>query len=146
MNLLSDHQVLQPSLKLNRAHKQYSARLTRWLDRLGHFDVNVQYTAGKNIPLTDYLSRHPIAYGDVTETGRENNEHDEIDAEEEYGLGLFDFNRTDGSITQDIEQLIPTRKTDQSQSRAHTSEQNQNNHSIETNTPQIRLNSIQTSN
>ena len=52
--LLTDHQALQPLLKRNRAHKQYSARLTRWLDRLSHFDVNVQYIAGKNIPLTDY--------------------------------------------------------------------------------------------
>ena len=47
VNLLTDHQALQPLLKKNRAHKQYSARLTRWLDRLSHFDVNVEYTAGK---------------------------------------------------------------------------------------------------
>ena len=68
VNLLTDHQALQPLLKRNRAHKQYSARLTRWLDRLIHFDVNVQYTAGKNIPLTDYLSRHPIIHEHETET------------------------------------------------------------------------------
>ena len=60
VNFLTDHQALQPLLKRNRAHKQYSARLTRWLDSLSHFDVNVQYTAGKNIQLTDYQSRHPI--------------------------------------------------------------------------------------
>ena len=42
VNLLINHQALQPLLKRNRAHKQYSARLTRWLDRLSHFDVNVQ--------------------------------------------------------------------------------------------------------
>ena len=71
LNLLTDHQALQPLLKRNRAHKQYSARLTRWLDRLGHFDVNVQYTAGKNIPLTDYSSRHPIVNTD--ESAAENN-------------------------------------------------------------------------
>ena len=47
VNLLTDHKALQPLLKKNRAHKQYSARLTRWLDRLSHFDVNLQYTAGK---------------------------------------------------------------------------------------------------
>ena len=56
--LLTDYQALQPLLNRNRPHKQYSARLTRWLDRLSHFDVNVHYTAGKNIPLTYYLSRH----------------------------------------------------------------------------------------
>ena len=44
VKLLTDHQALQPLLKKIRAHKQYSARLTRWLDRLSHFDVNVQYT------------------------------------------------------------------------------------------------------
>ena len=42
VNLLTDHQALQLLLKRNWAHKQYSARLTRWLDRLRHFDVNVQ--------------------------------------------------------------------------------------------------------
>ena len=46
LNLLTDHQALQPLLNRNRAHKQYSARLPRWLDRLSHFDVNVKYTAG----------------------------------------------------------------------------------------------------
>ena len=48
VNLLTDHQALQPLLQKNREHKQYSARLTRWLYRLSHFDVNVQYTAGKS--------------------------------------------------------------------------------------------------
>ena len=72
VNLLTDHQSLQPLFKRNRAHKQYSARLTRWLDRLSHFDVNVPYTAGKNIPLTDYLSRHPIVNTAENETQRSN--------------------------------------------------------------------------
>ena len=49
----SPDEALQPLLKRNRAHNQNNARLKRWLDRLSHFDVNVQYTAGKNIPLTD---------------------------------------------------------------------------------------------
>ena len=30
VNLLTDHQALQPLLKRNRAHKQFRARLTRW--------------------------------------------------------------------------------------------------------------------
>ena len=68
VNLLTNHQALQPLLKRYKAHQQYSARLTRWLDRLSHFDVNVQYTAGKNIPLTDYLSRHPIVNTAENET------------------------------------------------------------------------------
>ena len=41
-------------------NKEYSARLTRWLDRLNHFDISLKHTAGKEIKVTDYLSRHPI--------------------------------------------------------------------------------------
>ena len=56
---------------------------------------------GKNIPLTDCLSQHPIAYGDVTETERE---RDESEAEEDYVInpiyGLYNFIRTNGSTTQ----------------------------------------------
>ena len=100
--LLTDHQALQPLLKRNRAHKQYSARLTRWLDRLSHFDVKVQYTAGKNIPLTDYLSRHPIV--NTGENATENNfsGQNEAESEEEFVIiqihGLIDFIQTNGSI------------------------------------------------
>ena len=34
--------------------------MTRWLDRLAHFDININHIAGKHLALTDYLSRHPI--------------------------------------------------------------------------------------
>ena len=84
VNLLLDHQALQPLLKKNRAHKQYSARLTRWLDRLSHFDVNVQYTAGKNIPLTDYLRRHPIVPTEITELKNKADALNKAEAEEEF--------------------------------------------------------------
>ena len=84
VNLLTDHQALQPLLKKNRAHKQYSARLTRWLDRLSHFDVNIQYTAGKNIPLTDYLSRHPIVPTEIAELENKADGQDEAEADEEF--------------------------------------------------------------
>ena len=65
--MLTDHRALQPSLKRKRAHKQYSAILTRWLDRLSLFDVNVKYTTDKNNPLKDYLSRHLITDSDESE-------------------------------------------------------------------------------
>ena len=58
-------------LKKNRAHKQYSARLTRWLDRLSHFDVNVQYTAGKILTLTDYLSANGLSEPPSDRTDRD---------------------------------------------------------------------------
>ena len=118
VNLLTDHQALQPLLKRKRAHKQYSARLTRWLDRLSHFDVNVQYTAGENIPLTDYLSRHPIV--NTGENAAENNfsGQNEAESEEEFVInqihGLFDFIQTNGSIKRFKERTKPKQKTDQS--------------------------------
>ena len=107
VNLLTDHQALQPLLKKNLAHKQYSARLTRWLDRLSHFDVNIQYTAGKNIPLTDYLNRHPIIPTEITEL--ENKADGQNEAEAEFVVnqkyGLFEFNRARGSIKRSREKV-----------------------------------------
>ena len=39
VQLFSDHQDLDPRLTRNKMSKQYSARLTRWLVRLNHFDI-----------------------------------------------------------------------------------------------------------
>ena len=60
MFLYTDHQALEPLIKRNRSNHQYSSRLTRWLDRLAHFDIAVQHIAGKNLKFTDYLSRNPV--------------------------------------------------------------------------------------
>ena len=65
VKLYTDHQSLQPLLRKNRVNKIYSARLTRWLDRLSHFDVKVQHISGNEIKLTDYLSRHPYMEADT---------------------------------------------------------------------------------
>ena len=134
VNLLTDHQSLQPLLKKNRAHKQYSARITRWLDRLGHFDVNVQYTAGKNIPLTDYLSRHSIVPTEFTEL--ENKMDRQNEAEEEFGVnqiyGLFEFNQTRGTIKRFTGQATVRENLDQSQIDKNAHERNQNNHLFKT--------------
>ena len=59
VQLFSDHQALEPLLKRNKTNKQYSARLTRWLDRLNHFDICLKHTAGKEIKFTDFISRNP---------------------------------------------------------------------------------------
>ena len=61
VKLLTDHQALEQLIKRNRSNKIYRARLTRWLDRLAHFTMNVNHIAGKHLALTDYLSRNPIA-------------------------------------------------------------------------------------
>ena len=60
IKLLTDHQALEPLLKRNRSNKTYSARLTRWLDRLAHFDININHIAGNHLALTDYLRRNPV--------------------------------------------------------------------------------------
>ena len=57
IKLPTDHQALEPLLRRNRSTKTYTARLTRWLDRLAHFSINVRHTTGKYIALTVYLSR-----------------------------------------------------------------------------------------
>ena len=59
VQLFSDHQALEPLLKRNKTNKQYSARLTRWLDRLNHFDICLKHTAGKEIKFTDFISPNP---------------------------------------------------------------------------------------
>ena len=61
IELLTDHQALEPLNKRNRTNKTYSERLTRWLHRLAHFDINIKHIAGKHLALTDYLSRNPIS-------------------------------------------------------------------------------------
>ena len=60
VHLYTDHQALEPLIKRNRCNKQYSARLTRWLDRLTHFDISSQHIAGSNLKYTDYFSRNLV--------------------------------------------------------------------------------------
>ena len=140
VNLLTDHQALQPLLKRNRTHKQYGARLTRWLDRLSHFDVNLQYTAGKNTPLTDYLSRHPIANTAENETETERRE---TEAEEEFVInqihGLFNFVQTNGSIKEFAERIRPRNKTDHSQLSTRKHERGEKINLLEASTPSNSL-------
>ena len=57
--LYTDHQALKPSIKRIRCNRRYSARLSRWLDRLAHFDIVIQHIAGSNLKITDFLSRNP---------------------------------------------------------------------------------------
>ena len=68
IELLTDHQAMEPLIKRNRSNKTYSARLTRWLDRLAHFDINIKHIAGKHLKLTDYLSKNPISKPEPIET------------------------------------------------------------------------------
>ena len=131
VNLLADHQTLQPLLKKNRARKQYSPRLTRWLDRLSHFDVNIQYTAGKNNPLTDYLSHHPIVLTENTVLENKADRLNEAEAGTKFVInqiyGLLEFNQMRG-IKRFTEPNATKENFDQSQSDNNTHERNQNTH------------------
>ena len=142
--MLTDHQALQPLLNKNRAHKQSSARLTRWLDRLSHFDVNIQHTAGKNIPLTDYLSRHPIAPTEIAELENKADGQNQVEADEKFVVnqiyGLFEFNPERRSIKRFTEQLNTRENFDQSQRDKNVREQNSNTHLLKTSPRSISIN------
>ena len=60
VHLYADHESLEPLIKQSQCDKQYSARLTRWLDRLTHFELSFKHIAGNNMKFTDYLSRNPV--------------------------------------------------------------------------------------
>ena len=60
VHLNTDHQALEPLIIINPTYKGYSARLTRWLDRLTHFDISIQHTAGSHLKFTDYLCRNTV--------------------------------------------------------------------------------------
>ena len=92
IELLTDHQALEPLIKRNRSTKTYSARLKRWLDRLAHFDINIKHIAGKHLKLTDSLCRNPISKPEPIEN-----------YDEQYVINcvipLLEFINTHGSIT-----------------------------------------------
>ena len=53
------HQALESIIKRNQSNQQNSARLTRWLDKLAHFDIAVQHITGRNLKFTNFISRNP---------------------------------------------------------------------------------------
>ena len=55
--LITDHKALLSALRNNRANKTYQSRLIRWVDKLLPFDFTVNHLAGKEMGLTNYLSR-----------------------------------------------------------------------------------------
>ena len=60
VHLYTDHQALELLIKRNRSNKQNSARLTRWLDRLTHFDISIQHIASSKLKITNNPSRNPV--------------------------------------------------------------------------------------
>ena len=108
--------------------------------------VNVQYTAGKNIPLTDYLSRHPIVNTDENAAENSFSGQNETEFEGEFVInqihGLFDFIQTNGIIKRFAERTKPKQKTDQSQRGTCKREQNRQTHSLEASIPLNGANQI----
>ena len=62
--VVSDHKALETALKSNHGNKTYSSRLTRWIDRLLPFEMEVIHQPGRTMGLADYLSRHPSEYNE----------------------------------------------------------------------------------
>ena len=120
--------------------------MTRWLDRLSHSDVNVQYTAEKNIPLTDYSSHHTIVPTVVIELENKTDGHNDAEADEEFVVnqiyGFFEFNRARGSIKRFTEQTTARENLDQSQQDKSVREQNSNAHLFKTSSPPNSVNSV----
>ena len=115
IELLTDHQALEPLIKRNRTNKTYSARLTRWLDRLAHFDINIKHIAGKHLALTDYLSRNPTSKPEPIEN-----------YDEEYVINcimpLLEFINNYGSVAS---QKKLEARTDQNEQREQTVNQSE---------------------
>ena len=89
-------------IKRNRCNRQYSARLTRWLDRLAHFDIAIQHIAGSNLKFTDFLSRNPV----------ENASNEEV-YDEQYVINFLseqaELNAKYGTLFADQSQIAPER-------------------------------------
>ena len=99
--LYTDHQALEPLNKRNRCNRQYSTRLTRWLDRLAHFDIAIQHIAG-NLKFTDFLSRNPL----------ENASKEEV-YDEQYVINILseqaELNAKYGTLFADQSPIAPER-------------------------------------
>ena len=131
--LYTDHQALEPLIKRNRSNHQYSARLTRWLDRLAHFDIAVQHIAGKNLKFTDYLSRNPV---EGAPTGNKYDEeyvinilteHAKLNAK--YG-SLFDNQSECSKQDTEIKQNQFENKIEQSNDQSHQNRTFQNKYHV----------------
>ena len=101
-------------IERNRCNRQYSARLTRWLNRLAQFDIAIQHVAGSNLKFTDFLSRN------LVEKAASEDVHDE-----QYVVNILseqaELNVKYGPLFVDQSQNVPE--------RIKTTEENLNNQS-----------------
>ena len=57
--VITDHRALLSIMKEHRSNKPYNSRLTRWVDRLLPFQLDIERLPGVKMGLFDYISRHP---------------------------------------------------------------------------------------
>ena len=120
--LYTDHHVLEPLIKRNRSNHQYSARLTRWLDRLAQFDIAVQHIAGSDLKFTDYISRNPVGRAPTENKYDEEyvinilNEHAEINAK--YG-SLFDSQSEYSKQDTATKQIATEKRNEKKKNHSH---------------------------
>ena len=122
VHLCTDHQALQHLMKRNRSNHKNSARLTRWLDRLAHFDIAVQHNAGRNLKFTNYLSRNPVKGAPTDSKYDEENviniliEHAKLNAK--YG-SLFDSQSENSKQDTEIKQNSSDNRNEQKNDQSH---------------------------
>ena len=120
IELLTDHQALEPLIKRNRTNKTYIARLTRWLDLLALFDIHIKHIAGKHLALTDYLSRNPISKPEPIENYDEEYVNNCI-------MPLLEFINKYGSVDSRKKLEARTDQSDQCEQTINQSEQSRPN-------------------
>ena len=52
--IITDHPALLSIMKEHRSNKSNNSRLTRWIDRLLHFDFNIEHILGAKMGLVDF--------------------------------------------------------------------------------------------
>ena len=116
-------------MKRNRNNHQFSARITRLLDRLAHFDIAVQHFPGKNLKFTDYLSRNPVERAPTESKYDEEyvinilTVHAKMNAK--YG-SLFDSQSENSKQNTEIKQNSPENRNEQKYDQSHKNRTFQN--------------------
>ena len=117
-------------IKRNRCNRQNSARVTRWLDRLAHFDIAIQHIAGSNLKFTDFLSRNPV----------ENASNEDV-YDEQYVINILseqaELNAKYGTLFADQSQIAPERNKT---TKEHLNNQSHQNRIFENNRDVNKIN------
>ena len=61
LTLTTDHRALLSILKEHRSNKSYNSRLSRWINRLIHYNFTTEHMPVAKMGLVDYISRNIFA-------------------------------------------------------------------------------------